>query len=706
MKYKAFYRTYRPTIFDEVKGQENIIKTLTNTISMNKISHAYLFCGPRGTGKTSVAKIFANVINCSHSIDKTKACEICLKNINNSMDVIEIDAASNNGVNEIRELREKIKYLPTQSKYKIYIIDEVHMLTKGAFNALLKTLEEPPAHAIFIFATTDPDKLPLTILSRVQRYNFSRISKKVLMKQIKVILDRENILYEENVLSLVADLANGSLRDALSIIDQANAYSNSNIKTSDINQIFGLVSNQKQIDILNALVVKNINQSINLLNDLIDRGIDIKRFIISLISLIKNYILYKKTLSNEIIDFENIDLLNEINLNSDKAYFILEILIDLLKNIKYSENPKELVELAFIKICSLDETLKEFDYHQVENNFINKSKIDKIPTKEIKKSETKVITDDFELMTSHKKNDNFKNETLEEDFEDDEDLYFNNEEKQEKEFLDLENKEVSVEEDKEKDDVVIKNKISTDEFLNRATSILNISNEEEGMNQDLNEDLLNDEKTNNDEVLYDTNEISLEEMIQEEEIKKTNSFNVSKEHSYTNEIKTKSPSITKEITKVLTQPEIINLFLLANQNEMKITKDQFQKSKIFKDIIFEDFIDLLDGLNVIAASHDFILFASEKTYLVNEINDLKNSLNFKKYIIKAFGVNKHIFIINKRTFLDSKDLWQELKAANKMPLPVQLPPLENIDSEENSKNDLFLKKGNELFGKIFKKKMK
>ena len=235
--YLALYRKFRPNTFDEVIGQDHIIKTLKNQIEMKQISHAYLFCGSRGTGKTSVAKIFAKAVNCQNPQNGSPCfeCEVC-KNLQNSnnIDIIEIDAASNNRVDEIRDLRDKVKYPPIYGKYKVYIIDEVHMLTDSAFNALLKTLEEPPKHIIFILATTEPQKLPATILSRVLRFDFKLVGQQKLEDLIKNIFKKSNISFDNESISLIAKSGNGSVRDALSIADMCSSFSNNNIKYNDV----------------------------------------------------------------------------------------------------------------------------------------------------------------------------------------------------------------------------------------------------------------------------------------------------------------------------------------------------------------------------------------------------------------------------------------------------------------------------------------
>ncbi|WP_331838350.1 DNA polymerase III subunit gamma/tau [Mycoplasmopsis agalactiae] len=353
MSYKALYRKYRPKCFDDVKGQDYIIQTLKNIIRNRKISHAYLFCGPRGVGKTSVARIFANLINCYHNNDDySKLCQICEENGSNTIDIIEMDAASNNGVDSIRELRDKIQHLPSVGNYKIYIIDEVHMLSKGAFNALLKTLEEPPAHVIFIFATTDPQKIPLTILSRVQRFNFRRMSNDTLVKQIKSILEQEGIKYDAEALPYIARLAVGSMRDALSIIDQANAYGNGYIKFSDVMYSFGITSNDNLIKIINSLYNGKSEEALMLLQDLKNGGIDPKQLVESLLSIFKDFIIYEKTYKDSLFEILTLDQFNTLEFDLRYAVNSSELLYKLVKEMYYaSGNLFQLIELYLVKMA-------------------------------------------------------------------------------------------------------------------------------------------------------------------------------------------------------------------------------------------------------------------------------------------------------------------------------------------------------------------
>ncbi len=351
MSYKALYRTYRPNTFQDVVGQGHIVSTLKNIIEKDKVSHAYLFAGPRGTGKTSVAHIFANTLNCSDMLDKTTICgkcEQCLQKV--SMDIIEIDAASNNGVGEIRKLIDNSKYATSNSKYKVYIIDEVHMLSKGAFNALLKTLEEPPEHVIFILATTEPHKIPITILSRTQRFNFRRISNDSIQSRLKQVLDKESITYDQQALELITRLANGGMRDALSIADQASAFANANITHDAIATVFGVVSIAKISKLLELVAAKNVKEMLLLSNSFIEEGSDILRLIETILDVMKDFLIFKKTKDPALMSMLNASEVEGINLTSKFAYSVIEVFNPLLIDLKYSESQTQAFELALLKL--------------------------------------------------------------------------------------------------------------------------------------------------------------------------------------------------------------------------------------------------------------------------------------------------------------------------------------------------------------------
>lgn len=360
MAYVALYRAYRPQKFKDVVGQEHIIKTLQHAIEMNKVAHAYLFCGPRGTGKTTLAKIMAKAMNCVHgpTPEPCCECEICKGIAKGTIsDVIEIDAASNNGADDIRALRDTVKFLPAQGKYKVYIIDEVHMLSNAAFNALLKTLEEPPKHVIFILATTEPYKLPNTILSRCQRFDFQSISTDNMLKRLHIVANDENIKISDDALNQIATSAEGGMRDALSLFDQCISYSvNEEISLDDVLAVSGNISYLRIIELLNACISDNQTEAIILLDKTLKEGKEVPRIANDLILFLRDVLLYK---NNAIIE-DKIMFKNEafISLSSKLSksviYKWLEILNDSISQMKYSTQKRAFLELAIIKMNDND----------------------------------------------------------------------------------------------------------------------------------------------------------------------------------------------------------------------------------------------------------------------------------------------------------------------------------------------------------------
>ncbi len=352
MAYQALYRKYRPASFDEVVGQRHIVKTLQNAIEKNRIAHAYLFCGPRGTGKTSLAKIFARTLNCTGEHKPCMECENCKLSLSGTHpDIVEIDAASNNGVDEVRNLIDRVGYAPLEGRYKVYIIDEVHMMTSGAFNALLKTIEEPPEHVIFIFATTEPHKVLPTILSRCQRYDFSKVSHQDIENRLKFVCEQEEITAEESALSLIADLADGGMRDALSILDQTIAYDQDHLTLDSVREIYGVV----QLDEIGSLVSKltpdHAEEALKFLEETENRGMDMKRFTADLISLLKDSILMEMAASTSLISDERKEVLQKylMDIPSGKRTSLLNELMNLYNKLAYASNQMDYLETVLLK---------------------------------------------------------------------------------------------------------------------------------------------------------------------------------------------------------------------------------------------------------------------------------------------------------------------------------------------------------------------
>ncbi len=409
MSYQALYRKYRPSNFDEVVGQEHIIQTLKNAIYQNKIAHAYLFCGPRGTGKTSIAKIFAKMLNCED--EQNKPCGTCMncqmvKN-GNHPDIIEIDAASNNGVDEVRNLIDKVKYAPLQGKYKVYIIDEVHMMSTGAFNALLKTIEEPPEHVIFIFATTEPNKVIPTIISRCQRYDFSKVSRKDIEKRLTIVCKEENIEVEKEAIALIAQLADGGMRDSLSILDQCVAYCIDNIKLEDVRKIYGVLNTEDIANIYSLLYKKEVNELLRQLEEFADAGVDLQKFVRDFIKIMKNSIILEYSENTTLVSENDKNIITKYISNSPTQFklTLLENLIETYSKFSYSSNILDYIETCLLKVLYMSGNTK------ISENQISKNK-----QREEYKSNEELVKKQEEPISEIKKNSEIiKNSSVEEE---------------------------------------------------------------------------------------------------------------------------------------------------------------------------------------------------------------------------------------------------------------------------------------------------
>lgn len=428
MSHQAIYRKFRPKIFDDVLGQEHVTKTIKNQILSDNIAHAYLFTGIRGTGKTSTAKIFARAVNCTNNHDgnpcnECESCKSILDEIN--MDVIEMDAASNNGVEDIRELRDKVKFLPVNSKYKVYIIDEVHMLSKGAFNALLKTLEEPPEHLLFILATTEAHKIPATILSRCQRFDLHRIKIPIIVENMRKICGEIGVDIEEKALNLIAANSEGAMRDAQSILDRCLSFTQDKIDYETVVNLLGTVNYQTIMEVSSSLLEKNIEKTMILVDDILDQGKELTFFLDELIIYFRNLLIIKTTNTTGNLTKVSDDAISELKsisekISIDEIVYFIEELSSTQFDCKRALNPRILLETKLIKMMhassafNVGELIKRIEF--LENSIKNGSSIysnENFTTKQnvIKASKEHVV---LKQEKTHKKNeDNTSNKMTE-----------------------------------------------------------------------------------------------------------------------------------------------------------------------------------------------------------------------------------------------------------------------------------------------------
>ena len=433
MSYLSFYNKYRPQSFSEVVGQKVIVKTLKNSLKNKKISHAYLFCGPRGTGKTTMARLFAKSLNCEEGIgNQCLKCSSCQKiKDGNHPDVVEIDAASNSTVDSVRNLIENISYQPILSRYKVYIIDEVHNMSNSAFNALLKTLEEPPSFVIFILATTEPQKILPTILSRVQRYDFSKVSNEDIFLNLKRVLDMEKIPYEDEALKEISYLADGGVRDSLSLLEQAVSYCDKKVNLKDIYSLFGILSKKEKLTFISAIEKKDSVKIVSFLKEKYQRGVDLLRFHQDILKILKDIYIYNLTSDENLLEVLNKEDIKDIQLSNGVLNHHINTLMTRFREYRYTDDVLTNCELSFLSLIS-DEQIefspREKTVRQEEKNTVtkeNKEELLSSPTlievsdkeekKKKEKDEKRITADDSEivnLMLRSKKEDRIEINSL------------------------------------------------------------------------------------------------------------------------------------------------------------------------------------------------------------------------------------------------------------------------------------------------------
>lgn len=614
MAYKALYRTYRPDNFEEMAGQKHIVKTLNNAIERNQIAHAYLFCGPRGTGKTSSAKIFAKAINCE--AEGNKPCGVCPNCIAASngthSDIIEIDAASNNGVEEARNLIEKVKYAPLLGKYKIYIIDEVHMMSTGAFNALLKTIEEPPAHVIFILATTEPHKVIATIISRCQRFDFSKISKQEIVKALESVVNQEQIKVETKVLETIAVLADGGMRDALSILDQCRSYSPSVITLQDVRDIYGVVSTQEVCDIVEYIKAKKIKILMDEIEKLDSSGADIKRLTMDLVEVIKESIVYDYAKDESMLSTINIEQVIKLKENTTTSVRLqlIDILVDTYDKYRFANNVVSYFEIGLLKMMELFQT----EY------------ITSKPTVTLENHEQKT-SENNEMLIAKEKQEVAANKPIEEieevSREDNEETYY-----------DLDEPEDIIE---TIDDVVINHDVT-----------------------EITQHEVNDELEVVEEKL-------VEEIVQ---VNLSSEGAIENKPEMVNEIKTVEDVKINQV-KCLSQEYILQLLVGANKPEkIEDVKKMQEVDQYAFDLTHAKYANLLKNCNIIASADQYIILCVETVAKANEINDLDKNSEFLNFTLELFKKKKKVFALVPQQRDEAIDEFVRCQKEGRLPEPI------------------------------------
>ncbi|WP_434337194.1 DNA polymerase III subunit gamma/tau [Mesomycoplasma conjunctivae] len=656
-KYIAWYRKYRPQTFNDVVGQELIVQSLKNIITSQQYFHAYLFAGSRGTGKTSLAKIFANTLNCQHKRDLLIPCETCIANINNSLDIIEIDAASNNGVKEIRELIENVANLPQNSPYKVYIMDEAHMLTTSAFNAFLKTLEEPPKHVIFILATTEVHKIPLTILSRLQRFNFVKVQIQDVIKRLEFVLQKEAISYEVAALEMVAKLSEGSLRDALSILEQVSTFGNGKLNLSDVETLFGLTSNEKIVEFINSLYAEDIKESLAILKQIFEQGKQTKLFLNSILNLIKNWLIYNIAHSTDLLSNSDIEILDKIKIDKAFAYKLQQIIFETIEKLIYSDNSNSFLEMMVIKIIAKKEESRTVESYANPVSYLP-SKI----------TENTIITNTKQEFDNQKIKINFQRPKDENPF-------------QSQSWKS--NISVQIPTPQQSD----KPKISA---LKKSQEIANFDGQKEGnpspkiaiANNDSQPLIETIDEHFNEQVM----ENNLSYLAQEEQIEHNSSPIL--EQNLTNN------ALDSQLKDYLSVDEVVNLIFLTrdfvSQNKDS-SKDVQQKwnqgiSTYEYDDEYIDIIRIIKQSKILAFDNSFILLGSKEKSFDSEILDLvQNNSKLQEYLEKIFGDIIHIFAISKNMIEQAK---QQIDYYKQSKIEFTVKPLPQPKKKIVNKEDL------------------
>lgn len=677
MTYQSLYRKYRPKHLDEVVGQEHILQVLRNSLKKDMISHAYLFCGPRGTGKTSIAKLMAQSINCETPGEVACGkCKSCIEGANHP-DIVEIDAASNNGVEEIRNLIDRVKYTPILGKYKVYIIDEVHMLSQGAFNAFLKTLEEPPEHAVFILATTEIHKVLPTIISRCQRFDFTNIKQDAITQRLEYILTKESVVSEEGVCELIASLSSGALRNALTILEQAIIVSSDKIKIEEVYDTNGVVTSDQKIELFKSIENSDISSLNNHINKLNNNVINVERLTMDLVTGIKDSIIYSYT-NNEsgvpYFDLEFIKYLDE-SMTVEKRLSYVDILLSYVEKMKFSQNQEVYLELALMNMTNANENSHN-QHHSVDVpretlNFETSSNVSRetIAPKPEDESATKApsisdfIANSMDINTTS--NLDFNSPSIEDSVEDEPFISEAPSTEDESFVIETEN-EIGSQPDYSVDNIVNDNSLDESKSIEISGTSDNSSAE---IKLPTETEMVEDNESTNTQL--DALSLDMDEPIS---------------------------SSNSEL--IISTDNIVRFMVSADKEARIVDENHFKDISNYRtDINWARSARLMSNAKVVLSSEQFIVLGMDSPLQSKEIMEAGNKVDILNFIEKLLGKRKQVFSITNQDFQDSVKIFVDMNKSGSLPTPFSKEDFVETNTQViEEKKDESLSKILDLFG--------
>lgn len=721
--YQSLYRKYRPSHLDEVVGQKHILEVLNSSLKKDMISHAYLFCGPRGTGKTSIAKLFAQSINCeTQGVVACGTCSNCIEGrAGTHPDIVEIDAASNNGVEEIRSLIDRIKYTPILGKYKVYIIDEVHMLSAGAFNAFLKTLEEPPAHAVFVLATTEIHKVIPTIVSRCQRFDFSNLSNPSIEARLDYILTQESVEAEAGVNQLIASLSNGALRNALTILEQAMIVANPVITLNQVHELNGVVSPRQKYSLIQAILGDDMTRLNNEISRLLDMAVDVQRLVMDLVYTIKDTVVYQYTNTSEHAPYSEQSLVEFIapRVATNTLLEMIETLLEYVERMKFSHNQDAYLQISLIKLFNLKNegvVLNSPVITEVKNTV-------ELITDFSKKKPVAEVNNPSDTVVSESKDNNHPVPLASEN-----QLVSTDDMSYEGEIMDVDEPVHSIETPVENEEIAhIERHYVDDPLSNGSIQTDNLTSFEEKMSEnhldmvDLTEDSTPEDSIYMEEMIqYEEESISEYNVdipidsIQNIDVEDTNdnsSLTPEKVESMTDsklnlDVATENQEVASMSNKGQDNPSVIDVELIvkymvsANKDLRMIDEVGFKEiSQYINDFEWAKCARLIENGTLALSGEHFIMITLDDELQAKEVMEPTHNAELIKFSSIIFNREKHIYATTKELFSKAVLRFRELHQSNNLPEPLTLQEIQReVTQQQEETHDLKLGKVMELFG--------